>query len=221
MVKKSLVALALANALLASGPAMAATVVVNVTYDLTGEIDPSFGVSIEAPMLPVTLNEGDVLDLNLDFAGDQTLIIDEYFGALQVWLYSPFLGEVDPTQFTSTGQLSFTNSIGPLLNPTVTETFASETTHFGHNFQSADLTSALGRVEFSGLRLVAHVDDFADGNPHSWRGTFFYVGGYELSIGTLQTAVPEPSTWTMMLLGFGAAGMALRRRKRASTIRIA
>jgi PEP-CTERM motif len=31
------------------------------------------------------------------------------------------------------------------------------------------------------------------------------------------TAVPEPSTWAMMLLGFGAIGFALRRRKSAVT----
>lgn len=29
-----------------------------------------------------------------------------------------------------------------------------------------------------------------------------------------RTAVPEPGTWAMMLLGFGAAGFAMRRRKR-------
>jgi hypothetical protein len=28
------------------------------------------------------------------------------------------------------------------------------------------------------------------------------------------TPVPEPSTWAMMLLGFGAVGMAVRRNRR-------
>ena len=31
-------------------------------------------------------------------------------------------------------------------------------------------------------------------------------------------AVPEPSTWAMMLLGFGGVGVALRRRRRATFI---
>jgi hypothetical protein len=35
--------------------------------------------------------------------------------------------------------------------------------------------------------------------------TFFDTGG---------TAVPEPGTWGMMLMGFGAAGFAMRRRRR-------
>jgi phospholipase/lecithinase/hemolysin len=34
-------------------------------------------------------------------------------------------------------------------------------------------------------------------------------------------AVPEPGTWAMMLLGFGAMGMSLRRRKPVQTIRTA
>lgn len=32
------------------------------------------------------------------------------------------------------------------------------------------------------------------------------------------TAVPEPSTWAMMLIGFGATGFALRRRRRSSGV---
>ena len=31
-------------------------------------------------------------------------------------------------------------------------------------------------------------------------------------------AVPEPATWTMMLLGFGAMGVSLRRRRRTNTL---
>ena len=37
--------------------------------------------------------------------------------------------------------------------------------------------------------------------------TWFDTGG---------TAVPEPGTWGMMLMGFGAAGFAMRRRRRGS-----
>lgn len=35
------------------------------------------------------------------------------------------------------------------------------------------------------------------------------------------TAVPEPSTWGMLLLGFGAAGFALRRRRKAFMAQVA
>lgn len=44
------------------------------------------------------------------------------------------------------------------------------------------------------------------------------VGNYSLSVTAagpnVTAAVPEPSTWLMMLLGFGSLGLALRRRRR-------
>ena len=38
------------------------------------------------------------------------------------------------------------------------------------------------------------------------------------SLGTVAGPVPEPSTWAMMLLGFGAIGFSMRRRKRAGML---
>ena len=37
-------------------------------------------------------------------------------------------------------------------------------------------------------------------------------------IGTGAPAVPEPATWAMMLIGFGAMGVSLRRRRRTSNL---
>ena len=45
-------------------------------------------------------------------------------------------------------------------------------------------------------------------------GTQGIFGG-DLSITQVAAGVPEPGTWAMMLLGFGAIGVALRRRKAA------
>ena len=39
--------------------------------------------------------------------------------------------------------------------------------------------------------------------------------GFKLKSITVNTAVPEPGTWAMMLLGFGAAGYSMRRSRRA------
>ena len=43
---------------------------------------------------------------------------------------------------------------------------------------------------------------------------------YGFAIGDVQLidGVPEPGTWAMMLLGFGAIGVAMRRRRRVSTL---
>ena len=38
--------------------------------------------------------------------------------------------------------------------------------------------------------------------------------GFKLKAITVTSAVPEPATWAMMLVGFGLAGASLRRRNR-------
>lgn len=61
--------------------------------------------------------------------------------------------------------------------------------------------------------------------PTTFGGNFLYgegsaigeqgsLGGRYLALSS--AAVPEPSTWAMMLLGFGAVGMATRRRRSAA-----
>ena len=45
-------------------------------------------------------------------------------------------------------------------------------------------------------------------------GTELYTFIDDFRLGTANNgAVPEPSTWAMMLMGFGAIGVALRRRR--------
>ena len=49
----------------------------------------------------------------------------------------------------------------------------------------------------------------------NWQGLGFNPGTFvSLDVSFGQTAVPEPSTWAMMLFGFGAAGVSLRRSQR-------
>lgn len=45
-------------------------------------------------------------------------------------------------------------------------------------------------------------------------------GSYSGTI-NVQTAVPEPATWAFMLLGFGAMGLAIRRRRRPVLAQVA
>jgi hypothetical protein len=46
-------------------------------------------------------------------------------------------------------------------------------------------------------------------------------GGAEAGSLTFRTAVPEPGTWALMLLGFGGIGLALRRRRRPALAQVA
>jgi hypothetical protein len=56
---------------------------------------------------------------------------------------------------------------------------------------------------------VLHVAGTASSKATTFSGTFQYI-----------TAVPEPAAWTMMLVGFGALGLSMR-RKRAVSVRYA
>lgn len=42
------------------------------------------------------------------------------------------------------------------------------------------------------------------------------LGSARLRIETAEAAVPEPASWAMMLLGFGAAGLSMRSRRRVA-----
>ncbi len=59
--------------------------------------------------------------------------------------------------------------------------------------------------------------NFLSFEPSSFGGNYLYQetgsAGRYLALST--AAVPEPSTWAMMVLGFGALGFGLRRRSRA------
>jgi hypothetical protein len=61
------------------------------------------------------------------------------------------------------------------------------------------------------------LDTLFPGNPGYSHITFFDTQNGGGTGGDGGGAVPEPSTWAMMLLGFGAMGMAMRRRRRSGT----
>lgn len=59
----------------------------------------------------------------------------------------------------------------------------------------------------------------------NWSDSAFQSGlafdGLALNDVPIGGAIPEPSTWAMLILGFGAAGAAMRRRQRTARVRFA
>ena len=73
---------------------------------------------------------------------------------------------------------------------------------------------------FFGITSDRLINSIAFGpNPSTTKGGF--IGIDNLTIGSVVGAVPEPSTWALMLLGFGSIGLAIRRRKVRATIALA
>jgi len=114
-----------------------------------------------------------------------------------------------------------------------------------HNFQTFDpliLTSSGGghngpTIGYGGGGVILPGwAPSAVGESISWSGdsanylgsgqllwsTVVWSGGNQaanFAVGQLQgSAVPEPATWTMMLLGFGAVSVSIRRRRRTQTL---
>ena len=116
---------------------------------------------------------------------------------------------------TFTEWLVFTNDMAGVYALTL------DTSSTGIDFTSAILTGPGGPYEL--------VKEFDNGISEFWNlsSLFLDAGTYTLTIngnndstgslgGTVTiNAVPEPGTWAMMLLGFGAAGFAMRRRRTA------
>jgi hypothetical protein len=106
---------------------------------------------------------------------------------------------VDGVTFTFSTLNSFTDSSGHLLD---SSSISASTT--------APITSAL----------------YGDGNIHLvLEGTTYeidvvnggYIEGGTISLTAIAAAVPEPSTWVMMLLGFAGLGFVAYRRKQNGT----
>jgi len=130
------------------------------------------------------------------------------------------------------GILDFSTHAGTTINQSIANffTFADGT---GHNFQfsvdsvkTVDWANDPGISSSFSLYLLGNtVDSFLgyDATPTSLTLSFNSTGGSPYSASATlavppapTTSVPEPATWALTLMGFGAMGAALRRRPRTS-----
>jgi hypothetical protein len=59
----------------------------------------------------------------------------------------------------------------------------------------------------------------ADLNPGSYDRSSYYGPEYNYVLTISEVAaVPEPASWTVMMAGFGAIGMAVRRRRQPTSV---
>ena len=104
------------------------------------------------------------------------------------------------------GNFSFANGVSDVINAFNPTTWAFE--------GSIDVNPGAGNLQ-DGLWSLAFGGGGMDGNPD----TLFFTDGINGEKGGLFgsiTAVPEPSTWAMMLAGFGGLALLAARRRRAS-----
>jgi PEP-CTERM motif len=132
---------------------------------------------------------------------------------------------------TNTPGTILLGTVGPLVS--LSFIWGSIDTYNSLHFTDAAGNLLVGsQYNFTGSQIAAMVPAPANGsqnlNPQNPIVTFLFsgldqtlVGGFQMSSSQnafeiddiAVNAVPEPSTWAMMLLGFGAIGFAMRRRK--------
>jgi hypothetical protein len=87
----------------------------------------------------------------------------------------------------------------------------------------SDLTTAIGSFNFNSVTGfsgfdASHVSLNGGLLTLNFSGVEAGRNGGRISIALADSSVPEPSTWAMMLVGFGAIGFAMR-RKQSRTVR--
>jgi hypothetical protein len=166
--------------------------------------------------------------LNFDTLADGTVLSNEYAGVT----------------FTGASVLSESGSLNPQFPPVSGENVAydyldgSITLNFssavhsigGYVTANEPITlSAYNGATLLGTTLLASANSTAFGTPNTFLSLAFPTitsavfsngtslgNSFTLDNVTIGAAVPEPTTWAMLMLGFGAVGAVLRSRRRVA-----
>lgn len=97
-------------------------------------------------------------------------------------------------------------------------TAAGQVTGYVNGVQQWTFSDGGGLAAFApGNNINLFMDDFATGQGEASAGYVDFVRVFDTANGVIGGAVPEPSAWALMILGFGMVGGALRAtRKRAA-----
>ena len=135
-----------------------------------------------------------------DFVGD-----DPDVSAQFVLDSVPMVDSIDATESFTINGVSVTRDSGVTQNDISFFTLA-EGGGFDFDTEQSTGLSFFGPQLFSGTLA----------NPSFLTGSFDLTGNPgTLTISSFESAVPEPGTWLLMILGFGFVGAGMRRRKQA------
>lgn len=134
-----------------------------------------------------------------------------------------FVIDTDTPDFSSSSfignQVRYDNVSGTFGGTEQTVSSVSFGTFLVSSFQISG--SSLGFTQYAGPEMFSGDPAMPVFAPGSYALTSITSGAATLTISELAAAVPEPTTWAMMVIGFGMIGGAIRYRKGRKTVRFA
>lgn len=183
---------------LAAAPASAAVIVANLDAGLMVPLQLN-NVSIDV----VSLGAGDTLDLTINFTNGPMVVNNG--SALWIGLLANDAGgtfNTTATMFILGGSANMAGSV----NGTQDNSFV----HVGNYFSASQFQLAPGSMSFSGLRQTMTINSSDIAGLRQFDRAFFYFENGQVAV------VPEPSSWAMLIAGFGLIGAVSRRRRIAA-----
>lgn len=199
-------------------PSAAAQVTINHTVDLSGVVIENAGFGDYVSKIydfpsSVEIGSGDAVDMTINFASGQRVQMSDlgegHGSWLNAWMAQDNIDPPNSSNFTiANAYVDLLDAGGSVIRSIYV---GSDSTHAAHI--GAEATNFLNTGEsllFSGYHTYFEVS-FLQNDPSHYSGPWLYMGADRLEI----TAVPEASTYAMMLAGLGLVGAITGRRKQA------
>ncbi len=103
-------------------------------------------------------------------------------------------------------------SVGQLATLRLERSASGQVTGYVDGVQQFSFADTGNLAAFDGTDINLFMDDFATGQGEASSGYVDFVRVFDTASGTIG-AIPEPSAWVLLILGFGITGAALRRRR--------
>lgn len=194
----------------------AATVNFSATLDLsTPGVLSSSGINALGTgfsgLSPQSVSVFDDVTIKYTFGGAGVSASDVGFG----WAYIISTGGPDEQAFL-TGQFSLLDQDGNVIASSINAASVEQPTNIGQQW-----FISTGPITFYGAQWVGHVDAAVPSTTRLYDVPALVITGENFE--GVTAAVPEPSTWAMMILGFAGIGfMSYRRRtKKLATAPVA
>jgi len=203
-------ALALAAACACSA-ASAATVNYSAVIDLDASMfDVNGTLVVPLPGGPIALNVGDILQGTITFANNGRITVFDGMVPINRETMTATFSPDNGTSAQSIGTFGFLGREGDYQLPDTIQSFGFVgAVGFGRPANYTNSSFSFSGVTFS----LTYVDDLEPQDVPFTSHVTPNLWSFPFEVTTISEAVPEPSTWAMLVLGFGAIGQGLRRRR--------